>query len=173
MTFPIITIKNYIRLSPPPPCHGHKIRFQQRGDNKKLSQPDQLIQGEEIVMRKIDFGATQASKELEMVFPLSSNNRRSEPRLIRERQFPAKSTHNNRKTGIKNARGGNWSFQITTGTERKTRIRSAITVTAEGSRERGGEREECLIVGVIALENYSRRRLCNNGGYESTLLERS
>lgn len=116
MSFPIITIKNYIRLSPPP-CHGHKIRFQQRGVNEK----SKLIQGENIVMRKIDFGAIHASKVLEMVFPLSSNNRRSEPRLIHERQFPAKITHNDRKTGIKNARGGNWSFQITTGTDRKTR----------------------------------------------------
>lgn len=49
-----------------PTCHrhGHQIRFQHRRRcQQKMLQPDRLIQGEEIVMRKIDFDVSQAAKE--------------------------------------------------------------------------------------------------------------
>lgn len=41
-----------------------RFGFNTAAVNKKVSQPDRLIQGEEIVMRKIDFDASHAAKEL-------------------------------------------------------------------------------------------------------------
>lgn len=62
MSFPIITIKNYINRAVT--AMDTRFGFNIAADvNKKLLQPGRLIQGEEIVMRKIDFDASQAAKE--------------------------------------------------------------------------------------------------------------
>lgn len=55
-----------------------------------------------------------------------------------------------------------WNYDECSG---ERRIRSSITVTSEGScaKLRKNERKEKLIVGVIALENYSRQWLHNKG----------
>lgn len=140
MSFPIITIKNYIRRA----VTAMDTRFGFNivaAVNKKLLQPDRLIQGEEIVMRKIDFDASQAAKEF---FPLclqiiadrnrdwfmKDNFQRKSLIIIVRRELRTQ------EVVIEVFSNYDW--------ERKERreIRSAITVTAEGwflRREAGNE----------------------------------